>query len=93
MGLQPSSKHPEFGPDLEDEMARIYAKLADADHTIPMLKKLLRTSYGGATFLTSATLRLDPIWDSIRNDPRFQELIAENAPLAQKSAAAEAASR
>src|SRR4029077_493335 len=35
----------------------------------------------------SATLQLDPIWDSIRNDPRFPELIAENAPLPEKSIA------
>jgi len=79
MTLVPSSKDPEFGPDLEDEMARIYAQLGDADHAIPMLTRLLRTSYGGATFLTPATLRLDPIWDRIRNDPRFQELAAEKA--------------
>ncbi|PYV75682.1 MAG: hypothetical protein DMG96_16415, partial [Acidobacteria bacterium] len=87
MDLLPSSKNPEFGPIEEDGMARIYAQLGDADHAIPMLKRLLRTSYGGATFLTPATLRLDPIWDPIRNDPRFQELIAENAPLPEKSIA------
>jgi eukaryotic-like serine/threonine-protein kinase len=81
MALVPTSENPEFGPDLEDEMARIYGHLGDADHAIPMLKRLLRTSYGGATFLTPATLRLDPLWDSIRHDPRFQELIAENRPL------------
>src|SRR5438552_5856015 len=78
MGMQPSSKNPDFGPGLEDGLARNYAQLGDADHAIRMLKRLLRTSYGGATFLTPATLRLDPIWDPIRNDPRFQELIAEN---------------
>jgi hypothetical protein len=49
-----------------------------------MLKRLLRTSYGGATFLTPATLRLDPIWDSIRHDPRFQELVAENRSLPER---------
>ena len=50
-GPVPSSKHPEFGPDLEDEMARIYAQLGDADHAIPMLKRLLRTSYPARRFL------------------------------------------
>ena len=68
-------------------MARIYAQLGDADHAIPMLKRLLRTQFAGATLLTPATLRLDPIWDPIRNDPRFQELLAENAPLPEKSIA------
>ena len=87
ISLRPSSKNPEFGPNLENDMARIYAQLGDADHAIPMLKRLLRTQYAGATFLTPATLRLDPIWDPIRNDPRFQELLAENAPLPEKSIA------
>ncbi len=80
IGLLPSSKNPEFGPRLEDDMARIYAQLGDADHAIPMLKRLLRTQYASATILTLATLRLDPIWDPIRNDPRFQELAAEKTP-------------
>jgi TolB-like protein/Tfp pilus assembly protein PilF len=87
MALLPSSKNPEFGPDLEDQMAHIYAQLGDADHAIPMLKRLLRTSHAAATFTTPATLRLDPIWDRIRNDPRFQELTAENAPIPEKSIA------
>jgi hypothetical protein len=30
-----------------------------------------------ATVITPALLRLDPIWDQIRKDPRFQELAAE----------------
>src|SRR4029079_15836974 len=45
IGLLPSSKNPEFGPDVEGEMARIYAQLGDADHAIPMLKRLLRTQH------------------------------------------------
>jgi TolB-like protein/predicted Zn-dependent protease len=88
MALMPSSKHPEFGLNLEDDMARIYAQLGDADHAIPMLKRLLRTQYPSATFLTPATLRLDPIWDPIRNDPRFEELtVEETTPLPEKSIA------
>jgi TolB-like protein/predicted Zn-dependent protease len=87
IGLLPSSKNPEFGPGFEDNMASIYAQLADADHAIPMLKRLLRTPYAGATFLTPPTLRLDPIWDPIRNDPRFQELTLEEVPISEKSIA------
>ena len=87
MALVPASKDPEFGPDLEYDMARIYAQLGDADHAIPMLKRLLRTPHPSATFLTPATLRLDPSWDPIRNDPRFQELTLEEVPLSEKSIA------
>jgi hypothetical protein len=35
ISLLPSSKNPEFGPNLENDMARIYARLGDADHAIP----------------------------------------------------------
>jgi TolB-like protein/predicted Zn-dependent protease len=87
MALLPSSKHPEFGIHFEDMVAHNYAQLGDADHAIPMLKRLLQTSYGGAPFLTPATLRLDPIWDPIRNDPRFQELTLEELPVSEKSIA------
>jgi TolB-like protein len=87
MALVPASKDPEFGPDLEGDMARIYAQLGDADHAIPMLKRLLRTPHPAATFLTPATLRLDPIWDPIRNDPRFQEFTLEEVPVSEKSIA------
>jgi tetratricopeptide (TPR) repeat protein len=79
MAILPTSKDPERGPDEEATMANIYALLGDADHAIPILKRLLQARYGGGMFLTPAvltpaTLRLDPGWDSIRNDPRFQEL-------------------
>jgi tetratricopeptide (TPR) repeat protein len=76
MAMEPTSKDPFEGPSREENMARIYALLGDADHAIPILKRLLQIPYE----LTPALLRLDPIWDQIRNDPRFQELAAEKTP-------------
>jgi TolB-like protein/class 3 adenylate cyclase/Tfp pilus assembly protein PilF len=80
MAIHPTSKDPFGGPEEEDRMARIYALLGDADHAIPILKRLLQIPYGNAEFLTPALLRIDPIWDQIRNDSRFQELAAEKKP-------------
>jgi TolB-like protein/class 3 adenylate cyclase len=77
MALHPASKDPFEGPGLEETMARIYALLGDADHAIPILKRLLEMPNGG---ITPALLRLDPVWDQIRNDPRFQKLAAEKKP-------------
>ncbi len=78
MAMQPTSEDPFEGPLREEQMAQIYALLGDADHAIPIVKRLLQTS--AATEIVPALLRLNPIWDSIRNDPRFQELVAEKKP-------------
>ena len=78
MELQPSTEDPFEGPNREEQMAQIYALLGDADHAIPILQRLVHTS--AYTEIVPTLLRLNPIWDSIRNDPRFQELVSENKP-------------
>jgi serine/threonine-protein kinase len=78
MAMQPTSKDPFEGPVQEESMVQIYALLGNADHAIPILKRLLETPFGQV--ITPALLRLDPIWDPIRNDPRFHELAAEKKP-------------
>ena len=75
MAMRPTSIDPFEGPGEEDSMARIYALLGDADHAVPILKRLQQIPFSFA--LTPALLRLDPVWDQIRNDPRFQELCEE----------------
>jgi TolB-like protein/Flp pilus assembly protein TadD len=77
MAMDPTSKNPLDGPAKEESMADIYALLGDADHAIPILKRLLQTP---PYRVTPALLRLDPVWDQIRNDSRFQELAAEKKP-------------
>lgn len=72
----PSSEDAFLGPKYEENMARIYALLGDADHAIPILKRLLQISY--LVPLTPAKLRINPTLEGISSDPRFQELIAEN---------------
>src|SRR5207237_3546724 len=89
MSIHPTSKDPFGGPEEEDSMACIYALLGDADHAIPILKRLLQIPYGGA--ITPGLLRLDPVWDPIRNDPRFQELAAERATISTSPQAQTAA--
>jgi serine/threonine protein kinase/thioredoxin-like negative regulator of GroEL len=78
MTIRPISKDAWGGPVSEVRMAEIYAKLGDADHAIPILQRVLHLPCGSG--ITTALLRLDPIWDPIRNDPRFQELASEKAP-------------
>jgi TolB-like protein len=78
MAMGPTSKDPFEGPWREENRARIDALLGDADHAIPILKRLLQIPYGGA--ITPALLRLDPMFDPLRNDPRFQKLVASPTP-------------
>src|SRR5438034_2931035 len=76
--IHPTSKDPFGGPEEEDRMARIYALLGDADHAIAILQRLLQIPYGSA--ITPALLRLDPMFDPLRSDPRFQKLCEEKQP-------------
>jgi serine/threonine-protein kinase len=82
MAINPTSKDPMEGPDLETDMAQIYALLGDADHAIPILNRLLQIPGLNVPLgtITPALLRLDPVWDQIRSNPRFQELVAEKQP-------------
>jgi hypothetical protein len=55
--------------------AGIYGMLGDADHAVSLIERLLAIP----SFQHRPAIRLDPKWDSIRSDPRFQKLIAEPA--------------
>ena len=59
-------------------MAEIYAMLGDADHAIPILQRLINIP--SFTEITPTMLRISTIYDPIRNDPRFQELVTEKKP-------------
>ena len=66
------------GPSGEADAAGAYSILGDRDRALPILERLLAQPYADA--LTPALLRLDPIWDPIRDDPRFQKLAGEKKP-------------
>jgi tetratricopeptide (TPR) repeat protein len=60
------------GPLAEADAARAYSLLGDRDQALSMLERLLVQP--SVDSLTPALLRLDPVWDPIRDDPRFQKL-------------------
>jgi tetratricopeptide (TPR) repeat protein len=75
IALKSTSEDSFNGLPVEQTVAQIYAALGDADHAVTILKRLLQIPYRHP--ITTGNLRIDPFWDPIRNDPRFQELIAE----------------
>jgi len=76
MALQPTSQDPLEGPEREEQMSQIYASLGNADGAIPILKRWIHVP--SSTSITPTLLRIDPVWDPIRSDPRFQKLCEEN---------------
>ena len=68
------------GPRPLDILARVAARIGEEDRSIATLTKLLSIPYEAPLAanppLTPALLRLDPMFDPLRKDPRFQKLLA-----------------
>ncbi len=84
MAVTPIEKDAADGPIPIEIFARVAARMGEPDRAIAALQKLLSIPYEGALAanvpLTPALLRLDPMFDPLRNDPRFKKLVASPAP-------------
>jgi TolB-like protein/Flp pilus assembly protein TadD len=69
--LLPESQDAFDGPEVTAALAQIYAWTGERDQAFGLLDHLLTTPNG----ITIPVLKLDPIWDPLRKDPRFQALI------------------
>jgi len=56
-------------------LAQIQARFGDHDSAIAALPHLLEVPAG----ITVADLKLNPLWDPLRKDPRFEKLLADNS--------------
>jgi TolB-like protein/class 3 adenylate cyclase/Tfp pilus assembly protein PilF len=79
----PIEKDAVRGPVPVEILARVSARLGDSDRAISNLRKVLSLPYVGSMAagapLTPALLRLDPMFDSLRNNPRFQKLLKSSS--------------
>jgi TolB-like protein/Tfp pilus assembly protein PilF len=83
MAANPIEKDALEGPASIEILARVAARMGEPDRAVAALQKLLSIPGGGAVALgplTPALLRLDPMFDPLRNDPRFQKLVASPTP-------------
>jgi TolB-like protein/Tfp pilus assembly protein PilF len=78
MAVNPIEKDALYGPVPIEILARVAARMGEPDRAIAALQKLLSIPSAGP--LTPALLRLDPMFDPLRNDPRFQKLANSSGP-------------
>lgn len=79
MSIVPVEKSALFGPMMIEVLARVAALTGERDRAIASLQAVLDKPYAGPLAenapITPALLRLDPMFDSLRADPRFQRMI------------------
>jgi TolB-like protein len=80
--LLPLSKDAYFGVYSLEGLAEIDAQAGAADQAFPLIEQLLQIPAGES--MTVERLKHDPVWDSIRADPRFHKLIVDDASQATK---------
>ena len=75
MDLRPESKDAFEGPPITEQAAQVYAILGDNARAIELLDGLLSRP----SEVTLQSLKINPAWDPLRNDPGFQALFAKYA--------------
>lgn len=83
--MEPESQNAFHGAGRTATLALVYALTGETDPAIPLIERLLVTPgpVGWPEFaesMTLADLRLRWEWDALRNDPRFQKLLAGPEP-------------
>jgi TolB-like protein len=88
IAANPNEKDALLGPFSIEILARVAARMGEPDRAIAALQKLLSIPYTGPLAsnvpLTPALLRLDPMFDPLRNDPRFEKLASSPSKEAGK---------
>ena len=72
VALSPISKDAVSGPYYQHQLVRIYMVVGEMEKAIDRLEPLLKVPY----YLSPGWLKIDPNFDPLRGNPRFQKLVA-----------------
>jgi len=73
--LLPESKDAFDGPQVTIALAQIYCWTGEKEQALQLIERSLSTPNG----INVPLLKLDPVWDPIRDDPRFKALIDKHS--------------
>lgn len=76
VAMVPITKDAVDGPLLRADLAAIYARTGETDQALELLREVTKVP----SYLSFGNLRLDPSWDPLRGDPRFEKIVASLAP-------------
>jgi predicted Zn-dependent protease len=74
MAAMPIEKDALDGPVAIETLAQVAARMGEPDRAISALRKAISLPSRTVPPYTPALLRLDPVFDPLRGDPRFEEL-------------------
>ncbi|MDQ3116063.1 MAG: tetratricopeptide repeat protein [Verrucomicrobiota bacterium] len=74
--LMPVSRDAFTGPGYLGFLAQLYVRLGENDEALDTLRQLLAVPSSGVA-ISPALLKLDPVWDPLRKDPRFKALLTK----------------
>jgi serine/threonine-protein kinase len=74
----PIEKDALAGPNFLAALAEVEARTGKPEEAVQILRQLITAPAGGVVSI--ARLKIDPVWDPIRNDPDFQKLLSEPEP-------------
>jgi tetratricopeptide (TPR) repeat protein len=73
--LMPVAKNALMGPYLQHQLVRVYMLVGEPEKALDKLEPLLKIPY----LLSPGWLRIDPNFDAVRQNPRFQKLVARRS--------------
>jgi len=71
VALHPIARDADLGPYIQHQLVRIYILANEPEKALDQLEPLLKMPY----YLSRQWLKIDPTFDPLRNNPRFQRLL------------------